>query len=724
MYPHRVGFFVSLCVCLVGGAMVAPSWAVSTSFWEVRHQEQFNRGTPEDVSIHSDGKVTLGPEFDLVADTEEAFVWCLAEDSRGNIYAGTGNNGKIFKISSGGEITLWYDSEELEILSLAVDRHDNLYAGTSPGGQVVRISPKGEASLFFSTEEDHVWALAFAQDGHLFCGTGAEGKIFKVPQDGPGQLLYDTKETNVTALAWRNGQLYAGGEGSGLIYKIDSQGQGRMLFQASEQEVRSLVFSSAGLLYAATTSGERPGRRPPKPEKAQDQESEPSEGPEAIEVFMQEAMGMDLGAPSAIYEIDDAGSGVTLWAAPEMAMVFSMVLGPRGDLIVGSGEEGHIYSVATAGSWSMLVDGQEPQVLALFRAHNGDILVGTGNLGRVYRIRIQHAEEGTFDSETHDASFVAHWGRLYWDAHQPGGTKVTLQTRSGNSQDPDETWSQWSQPLQESRGEPISSPPARFIQWRANLSSSKEELTPILERVWLAYVQKNMGPRIHSIYVYPPARERGTESRVFRQEGKSSGFADQGESSSGELFPGKGQLSPGLRKVSWQALDPNGDRLRYDLYFRGEEEVEWKLLKEDLRTSSYTWDSQSLPDGIYFLRLEVTDSPDNPIGQALSSEKTSDPFVVDNTPPKVLQVKTQAVEGDGYRVSGRAADELSPITELWFSVDAGDWKALPVRDGVFDSTEEQFVFSTEPLSPGEHTIVIKAIDFSGNVGAGKTVVRE
>jgi hypothetical protein len=185
MYPQRVGFFGLLCACLVGGAMVTPSRAVRTSFWEVRYQEQFDRGTPEDISIHSDGKVSLGPKFDLVADTEEAFVWCLAEDSRGNIYAGTGNNGKIFKISSGGQMTLWYDSEELEILSLAVDRHDYLYVGTSPGGQVVRISPKGEANIFFSTEEDHVWALAFAQDGHLFCGTGAEGKIFKVPQDGP-----------------------------------------------------------------------------------------------------------------------------------------------------------------------------------------------------------------------------------------------------------------------------------------------------------------------------------------------------------------------------------------------------------------------------------------------------------------------------------------------------------------------------------------------------------
>ncbi len=724
MYPQRIGFFLALAAGLIGGVLMVPGWAVTTSYWEVRYQEQFDKGTPEGISIHSDGKLSLAPRFDLVADTEEPFVWCLAEDSRGNVYAGTGNNGKIFKISSGGQMTLWYDSEELEILSLAVDRHDNLYAGTAPAGQVIRISPKGEAAPFFSTEEDHVWSLAFAEDGRLFCGTGDEGKIFQVPPDGRGQLFYDTKETNVTALAWQHGRLYAGGEGSGLIYRIDPQGQGQMLFQAEEQEVRSLVFGASGQLYAATTSGARPGRRPSKPGKAQNQESEPSEAAEGVEVFMEEAMGMERGAPSAIYEIDEAGSGITLWTAPEMAMIFSMVLGPDGGLIVASGAEGRIYSVATDGSWSMLVDAQEPQALALRSLRNGDILAGTGNLGRIYRLQAGRVGKGSFDSEVHDASFVAHWGRLSWEANRVGGTDVSLQTRSGNCQDPDETWSPWSVPMQKAHGEPITSPPARFIQWRANLSSSKAEVTPILERVWLAYVQSNVAPKIHAIYVHPATGDRRVGSAFSRREGKTSGFADRGESSSGELFPGKEGLESGLRKVSWQASDPNGDRLRFDLYFRGEEEMEWKLLKENLQDVSYTWDSQSLPDGVYLLRLEVTDSPDNPEGQALSSQKTSQPFVVDNTPPKVIEVKNQVIEGHRYQISGKAADELSPITELWFSVDAGDWKALPVHDGVFDSSEESFVFPTEPLDKGEHTIVIKATDMAGNVGAGKTVVRE
>jgi hypothetical protein len=722
MNPRRVSFLLLFCVLLVSWAMVAPGWAVSTSYWEVRSQEQFDRGTPERVSIHSDGQVALSPKLELLADTGEPFVWCLAEDSKGNLYAGTGNNGKIFKLARNGQLTLWHDSEELEILSMAVDRHDNLYAGTSPGGQIIRISPKGEASLFFSTEQDHVWSLVFNEDGNLICGTGTDGQIFLVKSGGHGQLLYDTKETNITALRWNQGYLYAGGEGYGLVYQIDSQSQGRMLFDAAEQEIRSLVFGPQGRLYAAATSGERPRPKPPKPERAQPQEAEANEMHEMIEVMIGEGgAGVEAGGLSTVYEIDGLGSAVALWTAPDLPMIFSMVLGPKGDLIVGSGDEGRIYSVAVDGSWSMLADGQEAQALALYSARNGDVLVGTGNLGKVFRLLTDYEKEGSLESEAFDATYVARWGRIRWDARQPGGTRVSLQTRSGNSEIPDETWSQWSRPYQDAQGEAITSPPARFIQWRASLSTTKGTTTPVLERVWLAMVQRNLAPKILSIYVYPAAGDGGTSGAFSRREGRNAGLADQGESASGDLFRGQDQSAQGLRKVAWQAFDPNGDILDYDLYFRGEEEQEWKLLKEDLKNSSYTWDSQSFPDGTYLLRVEASDGQDNPEGQALSVEKISDPFVVDNTPPKV-KVNSQLREGGQYGVTGTAVDELSPVKELWYSVDAGDWQALPSGDQVFDSSEEEFSFSTKPLSPGEHTIVVKAVDMAGNIGAGKTVV--
>jgi len=707
--------------------MAAAGWAVSTSYWEVQRPEQFNQGTPDGVSIHSDGKVTLGPAVERLAGTGESFVWSLAVMPDGGLYAGTGNNGKILRITEDGPETVWQDGGELEILSLIAGPNGHLYAGTSPGGKILRISSKGGADLLFETGEEHVWSLAFDDEGRLYAGTGTEGKIFRVSGKAKGELFYDTKETNVTALIWHGDHLYAGGSGSGLIYKFDHRAEGLVIFDAEEEEICSLVFGADGQLYAAATSGERPIGRPPVPEGGQEEEEGSGESGQEGGFFMEEPpefgeFGMQFTGPSTIYRIDGSGSGQPLWRAPEGAMIFSLTGGPEGNLIVGTGDEGRIYAVDPDGDWSLLAELDEAQVLALQGDGRGGVLAGTGNLGSIHRLGKAFGRRGTLESPVHDAMIAARWGRIAWEAQEPSGTKVTLVSRSGNSEIPDETWSSWSQPYDQAEGQPIHSPPARFIQWRVDLSTSREERTPSVEKVWLAYLQNNLAPRIQALYVHPPGPENGSGLGSPGREGGNSGFSDTGPLGSGEPFGVTGEPATGIRKVSWRAGDPNGDPLIFQLFFRAQGEENWKRLKEDLSGSSYSWDSNLFPDGLYRLKLEASDRLNNPGQQALISEQISDPFVVDNTSPQV-EIRGEKEDGGRYRISGTVSDRLSPIVELWYSVDAGDWEPLSVSDEVFDHTREEFTFLTDELASGEHIIVIRASDRAGNVGVGKTVLR-
>jgi hypothetical protein len=708
--------------------MTAAGWAVTTSYWEVQRPEQFNQGTTDGISIHSDGKVTLGPAIEQLAETGESFVWSLTVGSDGALYAGTGNNGKIIRIHGDRQETVWQDGEELEILSLITGPDGHLYAGTSPGGKVLRVSPGGEGGLLFETGEQHVWSLVFDDDGRLYAGTGTDGKIFRISADGQGELFYDTRETNVTALVWRGKHLYAGGSGGGLIYKFDLRGEGMMVFDAEEEEICGLVFDAGGQLYAAATSGERPVGRPPSPENGQKKKDEDSgENEQEGGFFMEEPpefgdFGMQFAGPSTVYQIDGLGSGQPLWRAPEGAMIFSMTLGPGNELIVGTGDEGRIYSVRAAGDWSLVAEMDEAQVLALQNDGQGGILAGTGNLGAVHRLKKGYGRQGSLESKVHDAAIAAQWGRIAWEARQPSGTEVTLVTRSGNSEHPDETWSSWSRPYGEAEGQAVESPPARFIQWRIDLSTSREDRTPALEKVWLAYLQRNMAPRIQALYVHPPGSEDGSGMGSPQRGGGNSGFSNGGASNSGEPFGTAGNEPSGVRKVSWHAGDPNGDALVFTLSFRGQEEENWKLLKEDLTSGSYSWDSNLLPDGWYLLKLEVSDRLSNPEQQALDSEEISDPFVIDNTSPQV-EVQGKREGERRYRISGQAVDRLSPIVELWYSLDAGEWKPLAVSDEIFDHVREEFSLVTGELSSGEHIVVVKALDRAGNVGVGKVVMK-
>jgi hypothetical protein len=727
MSQFKAGGYIMPMALLLFLSMMATSWAVSTSYWEVQRQEQFDQGIIDSVSIHSDGKVTLGPAVDLLADIGESFVWCLAVTPTGDLFAGTGNNGKIIKLMPDGQEMLWHDSEELEILSLIMGQDGHLYAGTSPDGNILRITPQGHGDLFFDTGEKHVWSLAFDDDGNLYGGTGIEGKIFKIPPDGRGELFYDTDETNVTTLVWHEKHLYAGGSGSGLIYRLDRQGQGMMLFDAEEEEICNLVFDAEGRLYAAATSVERPIGRPPAPEKLQQQEEAPEENSQNANMFIEEPVqmgefGLQVSGPSTIYQIDGYGSGQPLWRAPEEDMIFSMERGANGDLIVGTGDQGRIYSVSSAGDWSLLTELEESQILALTGIGRDGLLVGTGNIGMVYRLGSDYAQQGTLESEVYDATVVSRWGRLSWEANTSSGTRVHLQTRSGNSEIPDETWSPWSERYGQSEGESIHSPPARFIQWRANLSTSQPERTPTLEKVWLAYIQNNLPPRIQGLFVHPVGSGNESGQASSGRQGGKSGFGEGGPSNSGDPFGVAGELATGIRKASWHAYDPNGDALEFDLFFKGQEEHNWKLLKDELSSNSYSWDSNLFPDGIYRLKVVVSDRLDNPDQEALGSEKISDPFVVDNTAPQV-EVEGKRKEEGRYQVTGRIKDALSPIVELWYSLDADDWKPLTVSDGVFDSLHEEFSFFTEPLSLGEHTIVVRSMDMAGNVGVGKAVIQ-
>ncbi|MFQ6091244.1 MAG: two-component regulator propeller domain-containing protein [bacterium] len=677
-----------------------PASAVETSVWEVVTANDFGKGEPKNVSIRSDGRVTLSPLLQLLYDTEELYVWCLAQDSKGNLYAGTGNNGRVFKVTEEGEGFLFFDSPELEILSLATDRGGNLYAGTGPDGIIYKISPQGETSTFFETKERYVWALVFDAQDNLYAGTGDGGKIFKIGPHGEGGLLYGSNETHIMALAVDSqNNLYAGSEGNGIVYRISPAKDVFLLYDAPQKEIHSLALAQEGTIYAGATEAVISVKKPLAQKERPPQGGRKNQG-EAV-IKPQEVTKV-AKEKSVVYQINPDGVVTKLWTSS--ALLLSLAVRDDGSLIIGTGDDGKLYSLLTDRTSLSLAKSSESQILSLLRGSRGQTLLGTGSMGKIYRVTSDYAEEGSLVSEVYDTETVSKWGKIPWRADVPSGTEISFATRSGNSLNPDDTWSDWSS---HAEGGPIASPPARFIQWRAKLRTSDPSATPTLKHVSVAYLQRNLRPEITSVTVYPPGQRPGK-------------LAKQTPSKPDEMSTGP-MSKRGVRSADWKANDPNNDRLVYTIFFRGTDERTWKVLKEEEKATSYTWDTESLPDGLYVIRVVVSDSPSNPPSTALSAEKVSEPFMVDNTPPRVFDVKATQRSGKGPLIGGRSEDATSIITKAEYSVDAGEWIPIFPVDEIFDSKEEAFSFNIEPLSPGEHTLVIRATDEAGNVGAGKVV---
>ncbi|MFC1717893.1 two-component regulator propeller domain-containing protein [Candidatus Poribacteria bacterium] len=691
----RKTFIIGLCVGVVLLASgLCSVMAVTPTVWEQSSQKDFDAGKPKDVSITSTDEVLLSRELlPIDGDKSELRIWCLAQDSQGNVYAGTGDKGKIFKITGEGEMSLLFDSPETDIFSLVVDGDDNIYAGTAPDGLIYKISPGRVAETFFSTGEKYVWALVFDKAGNLYAGTGMTGKLYKISPDGKGEVVYDSNDAHIKCVLSSGDNIYAGTEGEGIIYKISSDGKVFALYDTSEREISCLAVDANGNLYAGAASGE--------PKAGRDDPGRP--GPPGLDREREERK-------SYVYQITPDEVVTRIWSSPD-PLIFSIIANGE-NMIVGTGGEGKVYSVTPDGDWSPVADCEESQVLALHKMKDsGEIWLATGNAGKLYKLSSSYLKEGTLKSQERDASITSSWGMISWDAIPGAGTSITMATRSGNTKKPDDTWSEWSDEYTESAGEAITSPPARFIKWRAKLASEDGAATPVLKRVSIAYLQRNLKPSVRSVTV--AAEKQGNEGppRVPQGRGDEEGKGNP------EKVPFRGK-----KAIKWQARDPNSDSLEYSVYFRGAEEKNWKLLEEELRGTSLPLNTGSFPDGTYFIRIVAIDSPSNPTETALSDEKVSDPFDIDNTAPTVTGLKTSSAGAGRYVVTGEAKDAGSYIKGVVYSIDADNWRPIFPADKIFDSRAEIFSFPTDALKSGEHTVVIRVSDAAGNIGTAKTII--
>ena len=733
------------------------SWAVTASIWKVQSQREFEAAQLRDIAVDSRGAATLSPALELIADTGELYIWCVAADAKGNRYAGSGNGGKVFRAVEGGEWSLLVDLEEPDVLSLAVDKKGNVYAGTSASGTIYKISPSGESSTFFASEDVYIWALVFDEKGNLYAASGTAGRIYKIAPDGNGTVLYDAPETHIMSLIrGADGAFYAGGEGSGIIYKISPAGEVFVLYDADEKEVRCLAMDAEGTLYAGVVSGGRKGPNnasvqmmgsgggPPSVMAGGTGISTAEESSKGVEIQQAGPMPPSGGGPpgrpgpggtgppmggSALYKIAADGVVERIWRSND-TQVLALAVQPDGNLILGTGKEGHLYRVdPRKEEAAILAQAAEAQVTAMLVDGGGGLILGCANMGKLYQLGPGYASEGTLESIAYDASTWSKWGRVSWTGSAGKGTQIALSTRSGNTEKPDSSWSPWAAVSRSDQGR-ITSPNARFVQWRAELKSSKASQTPLLNSVSISYLQRNLKPRVAFVAVAPwgggTATGRGNGALPTPPPG-SGGSPPSPRAASG---PPRSAGPPGLADqpikgtgtIKWRAIDPNGDQLRYDLYFRGVEEESWKLLEEDLKATSHTWDSESFPDGAYLVKVVATDEPDNPPGNDLFDEHISEPFVVDNISPVVSDLKLE-VRGNTALLTGTAKDATSTLREGAYAVDGGELSVFFPADEIFDSQEERFSFQVELPAGDEHTLAIRVVDRAGNVGVIKKMVR-
>jgi len=734
-------------IWLVPLLLVAPLLAVSPIFWETRTYEDFRKGTLSNLSLTSEDRLVLAPRFESVFNSEQPFIWATAADSKGNIYLGTGHDGKVFKVDSSGKGEAIADLAELDVFAIAVDVKDAVYAATSPNGKVYKIEPGGTPQTFFDPEDKYIWSLAFDRQGRLIVATGDKGVIYRVGTDGKGQVFYDTDETHVISLAVdREGNVIAGGDPKGYLYRISPDGKAFVLYDSGMREVHAVTVAPDGTIYAAVVSS-RPGLSPSSvpilvPDASSRGEATvtislaaESAAAQAIEVT---ATASDSGPASsgssasssrsnadsmtqtAILEVLPDGVVNTIWRSSS-EMVFALL--PRGDrLLFSTGSKGRIYSFQKPRFTTLLVESTEEQTTTLLQVGN-KVYAASSNMGRLFNLGDALATTGTYESSVRDTEAISSWGKVAVKSETP--QLIQISTRSGNTGSPDKTWSDWNRVDGDGA---TSSPKARFVQWRAVLRADSGR-SPSLNSVTVPYMQQNFRPEVTSLDVLPSG------VTLIKQQALTSTGAPAGPQDAATArataraglpgiikVPPRRSLQKGAQSFQWVAIDKNDDALQYDLYYRADGAANWNLLKKNVEDSFYTINSDTLPDGTYLVRLVASDSLSNTPESALSGERESRPFTIDNTPPEVT-AKQDGLSGGRVRIAIDAADLTSTLTQAEVSVDAGEFRTIFPKDGITDSKRESFLWQSDMLSPGEHVITCRVYDQNDNVGLSKLVVR-
>jgi hypothetical protein len=729
--------------------------AATSTVWEVNGFSDFLKGRLVNLALSADGILQPGPSVRWSTPLDQPALWSIAPAPDGGMFASTGHSGKVYRVAAGGKASLAWSAPQSEVFALVADAQGILYAGTSPNGGVYRIDGSNAKEIWRAPAK-YIWALKLGREGELYIATGEPGRVYRLAAGATdAELYYETGQANVTALAMGgNGHLLAGTDPNGLLYEISAPGKANMLYDSSLPEIRAIVSDAKGNIYAAAMGGALSTRTGGPAASTASTTTVVSSSPTVITVSEAKENGASAdndqsgvkvssdtkasgaaqasgaGASAAITEVSGVEKSAIYRISPEGAVetlrtskddnVYDLML-DGDDLLFSTDEEGRIYRWHDHQTTLIAEPGNgETTRLAQVR---GIMYAAMSNPARLFAFGAAGSAPSSYESQVHDSISVAHWGHLQW--HGLGGGLVFL-TRTGNTARPDATWSSWSEPIADPAHSLLKSPPARFVQWRAEWPAGA---SAAISTVDIPYLPQNGPPALHSITVTSivatnPQKSGGTSSSS--SSAYSITVTDTGEapaaSSASSATQSVSHLQSTQTQVSWQADDPDGDKLVFSLYFRAEDETNWHLIRSRMFENSLLLDPDVFADGRYYFKVVASDAPANAVQYAQQAEITSSPVLIDNTPPVVALANVKR-DGSVLDADIDAADKTSPLRLCEYSIDAGFWQPVEAVEGVTDSPRERFHLHLDSLHSGEHLLVVRVYDSANNAGLARVTLK-
>ncbi|MFT5353835.1 MAG: hypothetical protein ACI9KE_001035 [Polyangiales bacterium] len=649
---RRLLLSIALASVLAGGFVFTQSAdAISTRTFRLDSAAEFDGGELDGAMVHSDGHLSAGVSTERVGLEGVPIARCLAPGAGGSWLVGTGDEGKIYRLR-GGSSEVFAETGQLMVAS-CVAGGGTLYAGTIPEGRIfaVELTSGNVRELAQLEDTQHVWSLVL-EGGFLYAGTGPEGKVFRIDtQSGATEVVLDTDQGHVLSLAY-DGALYAGTDGEAIVYRVDGDDVS-VVADFPGNEITALAARDGMLSVVAN---EMPAPRTT---------STSTKAPSKLAAARRARPGK-----GRLFRVDGDGRVERVFAV-ETEHFASVAIDSEGVTLIGSGLEGRVYRVASDRTSATWLDLDERQVLGIDVSGASPTLI-TGDSAALYRTQPAGADP-FWISKVLDAEYRSRFGRLTWTG--TGGASVA--SRSGNTAEPDESWTEWSTDL--TTPGPVRSASARYIQVRARLRADAE-----IRQIELFYLPQNQRAVLGNIGLKAPSKKQARDA-----------------------LP---EASTRV-ELTWSVTNPDEDSLRYRLRFRAENQSLWRdMFSEDVihTATNYTWDTSGIPDGLYIIEVKATDAIANPADLALADSRESETILVDNHAPDIILALRRG------SLAGSVTDTLGPIRRIEWSVDNGPFRPAHTDDGLLDERSEAFAIDVSSVGSGSHLFALRAYDAGGN----------
>lgn len=698
MRIHKIFILTALLAGFAGSVAAAP-----TKFWELESHNSFSAGKSQGVLILSGGGLVPGLRANKIeTDGKLPGLFTTVERLKnGKTVIGGADDASLWMLEGNSKLRrLCTLPDALMVTRIAELPGGDLLAATLPKGRIYRVKPDGKAELFVQLPEDHVWNLQVA-GAVVFASTGPKASIYRIDLNSRKfTMWWSAREKHILAMRYvpKRG-LLVGTTPEARVYEIPdttASPAARLLYDFSGNEIRDLAISGDtvfvavnNLQYRTNTSnptqpleaqgGNAGGGKDRAPVTALQRKDLPQ-----LQVVSGTGTLYALGAHGEVEKVLDIASGY-----------FTQLSAENGNVYASDGNSGRIYRV-NAGTFSaaIVLEVEERQALGFFLKDENEGIVVAGDAAAAYALSRKQGKEIVYTSPALDATVPSTFGRLQLYASNDA---VKIETRTGATEEPDDKlWNPW-KPVGAAVRQPdgsrvfaVASAPARFIQFRItwNAGSSTQ-----VDRLRLFYTPVNIAPKL-------------VEVRVGASRGGTGPYNDP-------VIPENVPSRTGDINISWQLVNSDQDALEYRLWVRKVGEKNWRPLtpRAPVTATNFTWKAAAFADGLYEVKVEASDAPSNAPGSELKSEMVSRPFLVDNSAPRVENLRIA-----NGQVTFTASDAASRLIGVQIRVDDEPWRNVPPEDGIFDSLSETFRMTLPgTLSRGVHLLQVRTADESFNV---------